>query len=181
MKVISTKSYEQYHREQFRRNSSVQPLWQLLDQVKDPEIPVLSLWDIGILKDIKQNSEEVIVTVTPTYSGCPAMDIIKEDIEQLLYTNGYKKVTVVSELSPPWTTEWMTEKGKKQLRDYGIATPTDILPCKRGHHDELHSTIICPHCSSENTTMISEFGSTACKALFKCNDCCEPFDLFKKL
>ena len=177
--MISTKTPEQFEREQFRRNSTVPQLWACLDQVKDPEIPVLSLWDIGILKDIKQDKEQTTVTITPTYSGCPAMDAITEDITIAFAAIGIKKTTVITELSPAWTTQWMTDKGRDQLRDYGIAPPNDVI----GEAKELadDTQVMCPHCKSADTQLVSEFGSTACKALFKCNSCLEPFDLFKHI
>ena len=177
--VIPTKSPVQFEREQFRRNSPVPQLWLCLDQVKDPEIPALSLWDIGILKDIKHEGELATVTITPTYSSCPAMDAITEDIEIAFKSIGIKKTVVVTELSPAWTTEWMTEKGRNQLRDYGIAPPNDVI----GDSKELTSEtqVACPQCGSANTQLVSEFGSTACKALFTCNACHEPFDLFKHI
>jgi len=177
--VIPTKCPEQFAREQFRRNSSVPNLWSCLDQVKDPEIPALSLWDIGILKDIKQDGEQATVTISPTYSGCPAMDAITEDIKIAFAAIGIKKTTVITELSPAWTTQWMTDKGRNQLRDYGIAPPNDVI----GDIKELgaDTQVMCPHCKSANTQLVSEFSSTACKALFKCNSCYEPFDLFKHI
>ncbi len=179
MQIIPTKTPEQFEREQFRRNSAVPKLWACLDQVKDPEIPVLSLWDIGILKDIQCQGDHATVTITPTYSGCPAMDAISEDIEKAFQALGIKSTKIVTELSPAWTTQWMTEKGRNQLRGYGIAPPNDVI----GDADELtiDTQVLCPHCTSSDTHLVSEFGSTACKALFKCNSCSEPFDLFKHI
>lgn len=177
--VISTKTPEQFEREQFRRNSTVPQLWACLDQVKDPEIPVLSLWDIGILKDIQHNDEQATVIITPTYSGCPAMDAITEDITLAFSDIGIKKTVVITELSPAWTTQWMTDKGRDQLRDYGIAPPNDVIGDIKELTDDTQ--VMCPHCKSADTQLVSEFGSTACKALFKCNSCLEPFDLFKHI
>jgi len=177
MALIPTKSSLQYEREQFRRNSQVPHLWALLDAVKDPEIPVLSLWDIGILKDISQHEQAVTVVITPTYSGCPAMDVIREDITAALLNHGVAKVQVELELTPAWTTDWMTNKGREQLRGYGIAPPDDTVDLVLTEETQVR----CPHCGSHETRMISEFGSTACKALFQCNDCSEPFDLFKHI
>lgn len=186
MVLIPTKSSLQYEREQFRRNSQVPHLWALLDDVKDPEIPVLSLWDIGILKDISQHEQAVTVVITPTYSGCPAMDVIREDITAALLNHGVAQVQVELELTPAWTTDWMTNKGRDQLRGYGIAPPDDVVDPL---HGDLARTVElteatqvrCPHCGSHETRMVSEFSSTACKALFQCNDCREPFDLFKHI
>ena len=184
--LIPMKSSLQYEREKFRSNSQVPHLWALLDAVKDPEIPVLSLWDIGILKDISQHGQGVTVTITPTYSGCPAMDVIREDITAALMSDGIAQVKVELELTPAWTTDWMTSKGREQLRGYGIAPPDDVVDPMHGHlaHAvELTETtqVRCPHCGSHETRMVSEFSSTACKALFQCNDCSEPFDLFKHI
>lgn len=184
MSIIPTIPHDQYEREKYRRNSSCPQLWLKLDEVKDPEIPVLSLWDMGILKDIHQESNKVTVTITPTYSGCPAMDIITEDIKAAFDVGDDKsdidECVVKVELSPAWTTDWMTDKGRNQLRTYGIAPPNDVV---NGENQELTSDtqVLCPHCHSDNTHMVSEFGSTACKALFQCNDCSEPFDLFKHI
>ncbi|WP_426357485.1 1,2-phenylacetyl-CoA epoxidase subunit PaaD [Pseudocolwellia sp. HL-MZ19] len=183
MSIIPTTPHAQYEREKFRRNSHFPELWLKLDEVKDPEIPVLSLWDMGILKDIHKESNNITVTITPTYSGCPAMDVITEDIQkafELDNNNDIYKCVVKIELSPAWTTDWMTEKGRNQLRGYGIAPPNDVV---NGELEELTSDtqVLCPHCHSKNTHMVSEFGSTACKALFQCNDCSEPFDLFKHI
>jgi ring-1,2-phenylacetyl-CoA epoxidase subunit PaaD len=180
MEIIPSKVHAQYEREQFRRNSSVPELWALLDQVKDPEIPVLSLWDIGILKDVIKEGSKVTIIITPTYSGCPAMDIINEDIQGVMDVHGIEECLVIKELSPAWTTDWMTEKGRNQLRSYGIAPPNDVVGNKEQELTE-ESQVLCPHCGSDDTRMISEFGSTACKSLFQCNSCAEPFDLFKHI
>ena len=180
MIVIPTKSPEQFEREQYRRNSLVPQLWQVLDQVNDPEIPALSLWDLGVLKDIEHSDELVTVTITPTYSGCPAMDVMAEDIQLALTAHGIKKSVVKTQLSPAWTTDWMTDKGRVQLRNYGIAPPDDVIGGDGQLIDE-DTKVKCPHCGAADTTLVSEFGSTACKALFKCNDCLEPFDLFKHI
>jgi ring-1,2-phenylacetyl-CoA epoxidase subunit PaaD len=172
-------SHEQYQRELHRRNSNHTELWSLLDEVKDPEIPVLSLWDMGILHDIQRDGDTIIVTITPTYSGCPAMDVIREDICAILQANGFKQCEVKTVLSPAWTTDWMTDKGRQQLRGYGIAAPDDVEGYEKCETPDKN--VRCPHCESKNTKRVSEFGSTACKALFQCNDCCEPFDYFKNI
>ncbi len=173
-----------YQRELARRNSDLNELWQLLDQVKDPEIPAISLWDMGVLQDVEQVGEQVIVTITPTYSGCPAMDQMRDDIKSVLHHEGIRQVSVKTRLAPAWTTDWITNTGQHQLRNYGIAPPDDAPEeaCDdSGHPVTPNSSVKCPHCHSENTTRISEFGSTACKALFQCGDCSEPFDYFKRL
>lgn len=151
----------------------------ILAKVSDPEIPVLSILDMGVVREAKLVEEIVQVKITPTYSGCPAMDVIGDDIIKALKEAGYKgKVSLV--LSPPWTTDWITEKGRKALLDYGIAPPLEPeadMAVLLGNKKMVN----CPQCGSENTKMISQFGSTACKALFKCNECLEPFDYFKCL
>ncbi len=170
---------EQYQRLQQRNAADVKELWDLLDEVKDPEVPVLSIWDLGILRDITREGEQIIVTITPTYSGCPAMDNIRTDVAIALNNAGYADVTVNMSLSPAWSSEWMSLEGRKKLRNYGIAPPEDADLDEDGLTPDAHAQ--CPHCSSKNTRRISEFGSTACKALFQCNDCNEPFDYFKKI
>jgi len=179
MQRIPTMSQEQYERELLRRNSNHVELWNLLDEVKDPEIPVLSLWDMGILRDVQREGNQVQVTITPTYSGCPAMDVMREDIEIALRANGIEDYAVKTVLAPAWTTDWMTDKGRAQLRGYGIAPPDDAVDHQGRETPE--SKVRCPHCGSVHTQRVSEFGSTACKALFQCNDCSEPFDYFKNI
>jgi ring-1,2-phenylacetyl-CoA epoxidase subunit PaaD len=151
----------------------------ILEQVTDPEVPVLSVVDLGIIRDIKLNSEDVEVTITPTYTGCPAMDVISMNIRLALISHGYKKITIKQALSPAWTTDWMSEDGKRKLKEYGIAPPN---PKQQVCNDKLFApdeAVQCPHCNSYHTHRISEFGSTACKALYQCDDCKEPFDYFK--
>ncbi|MEJ7612002.1 MAG: 1,2-phenylacetyl-CoA epoxidase subunit PaaD [Ferruginibacter sp.] len=142
----------------------------LLETVSDPEIPVLSVIDLGIIRDIISNGDETEVIITPTYSGCPAMDAISMDIRLKLIEHGYKKIKITSVLSPPWTTDWMTEAGKRKLKEYGIAPPGNSA---------LSAAVACPQCGSADTKLLSQFGSTSCKALYQCNDCKEPFDHFK--
>ncbi|SIT00440.1 1,2-phenylacetyl-CoA epoxidase subunit PaaD [Neptunomonas antarctica] len=179
MKQISLMPDEQYQRLQQRNNAEVKELWDILDEVKDPEVPVLSIWDLGILRDVERDGSSVVVTITPTYSGCPAMDTISSDVETALNKAGYSEVVINTQLSPAWSSEWMSPQGRKNLREYGIAPPEDADLCEDGLTPEAHAR--CPHCGSRNTRRISEFGSTACKALFQCNDCSEPFDYFKKI
>lgn len=179
MKQISLMPDEQYQRLQQRNNAEVKELWDILDEVKDPEVPVLSIWDLGILRDVERDGSSVVVTITPTYSGCPAMDTISSDVETALNKAGYQEVVITTQLSPAWSSEWMSPQGRKNLREYGIAPPEDADLCDEGLTPEAHA--LCPHCHSRNTRRISEFGSTACKALFQCNDCSEPFDYFKKI
>ena len=149
-------------------------IWDILETVCDPEIPVLSILDMGIVRQIKINPDEVEVIITPTYSGCPAMDAISMDIRLKLLEHGYKKINITSILSPAWTTDWMSEEGKRKLKEYGIAPPQ-----RSGGLNSPDRLPTCPQCNSTNTRLLSQFGSTACKALYQCNDCKEPFDYFK--
>ena len=152
---------------QRREHSACRALFDILDAVKDPEIPVLSIWDLGILQDIECDADGSIeVIITPTYSGCPAMAQISEDIADCLGRAGFTAVKITQRLTPAWTTDWMDAATRKRLREYGIAGPESAA---------------CPQCGSTDTVVISEFGATACKALLKCNSCLEPFDQFKRL
>lgn len=158
---------------------SARAVWDLLEAVTDPEVPVLSILDLGIVRDVKVNNTTVDIVITPTYSGCPAMDVISMSIRMQLLSNGYKQVNISQVLSPAWTTDWMTEAGKAKLKAYGIAPPNptqSVCSMELFAEDEA---VQCPHCNSWNTRRLSEFGSTACKSLFQCNDCHEPFDYFK--
>jgi len=151
----------------------------LLDQVCDPEIPVLSIDEIGILRDVEENGNTVSVIITPTYSGCPAIDRIKSDITEVLTNAGYESVEIKLQLAPAWTTDWMPESAKEKLRQYGIAPPcrssasNSIIP--------MQMQARCPRCRSMDTRLVSEFGSTSCKALYQCRSCLEPFDYFKPI
>jgi ring-1,2-phenylacetyl-CoA epoxidase subunit PaaD len=158
---------------------STQKAWSLLHEVNDPEVPVLSVIDLGIVRDINISGDEIEVVITPTYSGCPAMDMIAMNIKLALIEHGYKKIKITTVLTPAWTTDWMTEEGRRKLKEYGIAPPN---PRQQVCNDRLFmadEAVQCPHCQSWHTQRISEFGSTACKALYQCNDCREPFDYFK--
>lgn len=179
MNEISLMPVEEYARIQQRSAEDVKELWDILDEVKDPEVPVLTIWDLGVLRDVEWDHGQILVTITPTYSGCPAMDNITSDIKQALAEAGYTNVKVQTKLSPAWSSEWMSRNGRKKLRNYGIAPPEDAELDEDGLTPDAHAQ--CPHCSSRNTRRVSEFGSTACKALFQCNDCNEPFDYFKKI
>ena len=150
----------------------------LLEQVADPEIPVLTVLDMGIIRDVKLSEDVLEICITPTYSGCPAMDMIAVDIRSVLQENGYDNVKITIVLNPPWTTEWMSEEGKNKLKKYGIAPPEGAIIDKSTLFAEPKK-IQCPQCESRNTLMLSQFGSTACKALYQCKDCKEPFDYFK--
>jgi ring-1,2-phenylacetyl-CoA epoxidase subunit PaaD len=167
--TISLLPAESHERNARRQNSDCSHLWDLLDSVKDPEIPVLSLWDLGVLQDISQIETEIAVTITPTYSGCPAMQVITEDIASTLRQAGHNSFTISTRLAPAWTTDWLSDLGRQQLRLYGIAPP--------GNEHEIH----CPRCGSIETRLVSQFSSTPCKALYQCRDCAEPFDYFKPI
>jgi ring-1,2-phenylacetyl-CoA epoxidase subunit PaaD len=171
----------------------LEEIWAWLDSVSDPEIPILSVVDLGIVRDVRWIEENkgstatderelvptAVVTITPTYSGCPAMAVIKNDILQVLLQHGIDSVRIETQLSPAWTTDWITEQGRKRLLEYGIAPP------EPNHHElglssEARSTrILCPRCGSSDTRLVSQFGSTPCKAFYTCNSCLEPFDHFK--
>ena len=158
---------------------SIQKVWSILESVVDPEVPVLTVTDLGIIRDVKVNEDEVEVIITPTYTGCPAMDMIAMNIRLALIEEGYQKVKITSVLSPAWTTDWMSEAGKEKLKAYGIAPPNpkQVVCDTKLFADQ--EAIQCPLCNSYHTKLISQFGSTACKALYQCIDCKEPFDYFK--
>jgi ring-1,2-phenylacetyl-CoA epoxidase subunit PaaD len=157
-------------------NITKEDLWKLMETVYDPEIPVLSVIDLGIVRDINIQKEEIEITITPTYSGCPAMDVIAMNIRMALIKEGFTSIKISHQLSPAWTTDWMTEAGKQKLKSYGIAPPS----AKTFDKNYLETLVVeCPLCRSKNTRLISQFGSTACKALYQCLDCLEPFDYFK--
>ena len=155
----------------------VESILSILAQVSDPEVPVLSILDLGIVRDIQiHDDDKVDIGITPTYSGCPAMSMIAVNIKMELLAHGFKQVNIHEVLSPAWTTDWMTEEGKQKLNAYGIAPP-QYNTANNPH--ERDAVVPCPLCESKDTVLVSQFGSTACKALYKCNSCLEPFDYFK--
>lgn len=154
-------------------------IYTYLEEIKDPEIPVLSIVDLGIVRDIKQKDDELEIIITPTYTGCPAMDMITTAIKIEMASLGFKKVKVTHVISPAWTTDWMSEEGKQKLKEYGIAPPNAKQQVCNNKLFAADEAVQCPHCNSWHTHRISEFGSTACKALYQCDDCKEPFDYFK--
>ena len=158
--------------------SEKKKIYELLQKVCDPEIPVLSILDLGIVRDVTFHDDHLEVVITPTYTGCPAMDMIEVEIKAILQENNYEKINVKTILSPAWTTDWLTESGKEKLLAYGIVPPKGKAKSKRALFADADE-IACPQCKSENTEMISQFGSTACKAQYRCMDCQEPFDYFK--
>ena len=169
---------------------------EILATVCDPEIPVLSIADLGILRSVdwhedrhegrdegrdeEQHEGRYVITITPTYIGCPAMQTIEQDIRSTLILNGITDFTIVTRLAPAWTTDWLSEQGRKKLLEFGIAPPASASHDKRSL-TAGRAVIACPQCNSPDTVLLSEFGSTACKALYKCSACEEPFDYFKCL
>ena len=153
---------------------------ELLDYVKDPEIPVINVLELGVVRrvDVDDNGKATI-TITPTYTGCPALDAMAEDIEKELRAAGVPEVEVKKTLAPAWTTDWITDEGKRKLKEYGIAPPEKSADIRALKGEA--PVVQCPQCGSKNTRMLSAFGSTACKALWKCDNCLEPFDQFKCL
>jgi ring-1,2-phenylacetyl-CoA epoxidase subunit PaaD len=158
--------------------SSGQASWETAASVLDPEVPVLTIEDLGILRDVEETDAGVVVTITPTYSGCPAMDAIRDDIVAAFHDEGRDDVRVDFTLSPAWTTDWMSDSGKRKLEEFGIAPP-ETRP--RDGVVPLTLSLRCPQCGSPDTRELSRFGSTACKSLWVCNACREPFDHFKSI
>ena len=155
-------------------------IWGFLEEVSDPEIPVLSVVDLGVVRTVELTPKnECKITITPTYTGCPAMKTMEEDIISKLNEKGISSVEVSLTLHPAWTTDWLSENGKKKLKEYGIAPPENEIDKSVLFAEP--TVVPCPLCHSENTKMVSQFGSTACKAHYQCNDCMEPFDYFKCL
>ncbi len=152
-------------------------IWELLEQVSDPEVPVLTIVDLGVVRDVELKGNHCTITITPTYSGCPAMKYIEKGIEEILHNK--VDLEIHTKLSPAWTTDWLSEAGRNKLRDYGIAPPENEVDKSVLFADP--TVVPCPLCHSRNTKMVSQFGSTACKAHYQCNDCLEPFDYFKCL
>jgi ring-1,2-phenylacetyl-CoA epoxidase subunit PaaD len=151
----------------------------VLQTVTDPEIPVLTVIDLGVVREVLELEDGTVeVIITPTYSGCPAMNTIEINIKAALQEVGYQKIKVTTILSPAWTTAWLSEAGKKKLKAYGIAPPVEGSMDKNALFQE-DKKVECPQCNSMDTKMVSQFGSTACKSLYQCNDCLEPFDYFK--
>jgi ring-1,2-phenylacetyl-CoA epoxidase subunit PaaD len=155
---------------------SAAEVWTWLGDIADPEIPVLSITDLGIVRDVTwdPDGDQLTVTITPTYSGCPAMDVIADEIRRSMKNHGVQRLNLITKLSPAWTTEWMNEDAKARLREYGIAPPFSLLVQVEAAHPS------CPRCGSLSTQLISRYGSTPCKALYKCLSCLEPFDAFKR-
>jgi ring-1,2-phenylacetyl-CoA epoxidase subunit PaaD len=172
------------------RRPTLEQLWAWLSEVPDPEIPAVSVVDLGVVRDVAwsgEHSDLCLVTVTPTYTGCPATAVISEHIREHLASHGVTRVQLDIRLSPSWTTDWLTPKARQDLHDFGIAPPVGSVTLTGESHKNfvvlgqecLPQVVSCPRCGSEHTELISQFGSTPCKALYRCTDCLEPFDHFK--
>lgn len=160
---------------------AVDEVWAWLEDVPDPEIPVLSVVDLGVIRDVRWDGGTLAVVITPTYSGCPAMQFIHESVRRALESHGVESVRMESRLSPAWTTDWLSERGRERLRAYGIAPPVGRAGALAGlsRGTPGGAKVTCPHCDSADTQRVSQFGSTPCKALYRCNACREPFEYFK--
>lgn len=159
------------------KRHTIESIHELLSTIKDPEVPAISILELGIVRDVHMNDEEVTVTITPTYSGCPAMKMIEDEIRRVLGENGLPAVSVKTILSPAWTTDWISVRAKEKLKEYGIAPPQGTA---RSSPVQIElPKVRCPHCHSNDTQMKSEFGSTACKSYYFCHACSQPFEYFK--
>jgi ring-1,2-phenylacetyl-CoA epoxidase subunit PaaD len=153
-------------------------VWQALEEVKDPELPVVSVVEMGIVRAVFVSGNAVIITMTPTFSGCPALAAMKTDIEARVRLAGAKSVQVKTVLAPPWTSDWITDAAREKLLSFGLAPP----PRHAGHWERLLSNVAaCPYCGSQNTTLKNSFGPTLCRALYYCNNCQQPFEQFKPI
>ena len=152
-------------------------IYRFLSEISDPEIPVINIVEMGVVRDVLFHDSKLEIKLTPTYSGCPAMDMIHQLVEEKLHSKGYKSVEVTLVYKPVWTTDWMGDETKEKLRRYGISPPLGKVTSKKMLLNNEY--VSCPQCGSKNTEMKSMFGSTACKALYVCKKCLEPFDYFK--
>lgn len=160
-------------------NVSKEKIFEYLKEVADPEIPVINLVELGVVRDIHVENDHLQVDITPTYSGCPAMKMMEQEIVETLNTKGFDNVQVKTVYSPAWTTDWMSEETKRKMNEYGIAPPGKVSREDSNPFQRSERTVACPVCASEDTRLTSEFGSTACKALYHCNNCHQPFEHFK--
>jgi ring-1,2-phenylacetyl-CoA epoxidase subunit PaaD len=152
-------------------------IWNILDDVTDPEIPVVSVVEMGLIRQVGLEGERVIVEFSPTFAGCPALQVMREEIERRLYEAGAGQVEVRVVHKPPWTSDWITPAGRKKLRDFGLAPP----PRHAGHFEELLEKAVCPYCGSGDTSLKNSFGSSLCRAIYYCNACQQPFEQFKPI
>jgi len=157
---------------------SKEDIYDLIKEIPDPEIPVITISELGVIRDVMVDGENVEVKITPTYSGCPAMQRMENDIREVLHKNNIENIKITTVYSPPWTTDWITDEAKEKLRKYGIAPPEKTTEDKSWLSGKS-KIVKCPRCGPSNTKLISQFGSTACKALYQCLYCLEPFDYFK--
>lgn len=160
------------------KTSETDRVWEVLETVPDPEIPVLSVVDLGIIRKVEYENSRLVVTITPTYSGCPAMEFIEREVKQTLVEAGFENVEISTSIHPAWTTDWMSESGRQKLFEYGISPP-DKSTSDKSLISGNSKIVICPNCKSSNTALKSQFGSTPCKSMYVCSDCLEPFDHFK--
>lgn len=184
--MVTTPTHAEAHAAGHAAAPTLAAAWRALTAIPDPEVPVVSIVDLGIVRSLARDGDSVVVTVTPTYSGCPATELIASMIREALAAAGFPDARIDIALSPPWTTDWMAADARRRLREYGIAPPGSavrgvaavdvrgISPLRRS------GTIVpCPRCGSQRTRLTAQFGSTACKALYRCDECLEPFDYFK--
>jgi ring-1,2-phenylacetyl-CoA epoxidase subunit PaaD len=161
-----------------KESLSFDEIWQILEEVKDPEIPVVSVVEIGLIRAVGKECDKVIVTMTPTFIGCPALNVMRDEIEARLRAAGAEYVVVHTILSPPWSTDWMTGEARQKLKNFGLSPPAR-------HEGQLElillETATCPYCGSQNTELKNSFGSTLCRAIFVCNGCRQPFEQFKPI
>ena len=154
-------------------------IWEILDTIPDPEVPAISIVELGVIRKVTIENSTVTVNITPTYSGCPATERFKADIREFLTKAGIENIELIMQYSPAWTTNWLTDEAKEKLRVYGIAPPIDGTEDKGFLFESGPKVVPCVKCNSKNTEVTSQFGSTACKSLYKCKDCLEPFEYFK--
>lgn len=155
-------------------------IWKLLGTIPDPDIPVISITDLGLIKQVEVKEEgNIIVTITPSYSGCPAIGVFKDEIQQVLMKSGAKHVEIKVSYSPAWTTDWLSENTREKLKQYGIAPPEKSCDTVTRLFSDSMKKIACPHCMQNNTQLLSQFGSTPCKSIWYCNTCSQPFEYFK--
>jgi len=154
-------------------------IWEFLSEIPDPEIPVITIVELGVVRKVEVTNGNATITITPTYTGCPAMKLFEDEIVKTLKEKGLETVEIKMVYSPAWTTAWMTNEAREKLRDYGIAPPVKGTEDKGVLFESGPKVVQCPRCKSDNTTLKSQFGSTACKAHYQCDKCLEPFDYFK--
>ena len=163
----------------FNKTHTEKQLWEILNEIPDPEVPVISIVELGVVRSISILDDTVVVAMTPTYSGCPALKAMEEQIVERLKLEGIERVAIKLIYKPAWTTDWLSDESKEKLRKYGIAPPSKITAAHLSPMSHVKAAVNCPFCNSANTSLTSQFGSTACKALYFCNHCHQPFEHFK--